>query len=242
MPADAQNFAMKLISTDLDPNFGHRLCLGTDCRKELGGRLNSSIIHQLEGYQNRCLGAWKRNLDPGECLPMNFEPGERQQPSSLGKLYQAMGVLRSPDIIQCYGRDFISPGVSDTATKIQQKLKSQDHQGKMVIILSGLKADMAWLMSTWPILLAFFGEQVVFENTPPQDCLSMLVRELDASKIVTETSFLKDRDSSDLKRVDLDLRTGRPGMVVVGGPLSHTARGRRFGVMPKLNLWMGGRL
>lgn len=71
----------------------------------------------------------------------------------------------------------------------------------MIIILSGFKADMTWLMSTWPILLAFFDEEIVFENIPPRDCISLLVRELEVSKIVTETSFFKDQNSNDFKKV-----------------------------------------
>jgi hypothetical protein len=80
-------------------------------------------------------------------------------------------------------------------------LSQKSNQGKMVIILSGLKADMTWLMSTWPILLAFFDEQMVFENIPPPDCIPLLLRELEASKIVPETSPLKDQHSNDFERV-----------------------------------------
>lgn len=72
MPSHAQNFSPKLSAKDFDPGFGQGLHLSTDSRKDMDGRLNNSIIDQLVSYQNRCLGAWKCGLDPGECLPMNF--------------------------------------------------------------------------------------------------------------------------------------------------------------------------
>jgi hypothetical protein len=80
-------------------------------------------------------------------------------------------------------------------------LNQKSHQGKIVIILSGLKADMKWLMSTRPILLALFDEKLDFKNIPPQDCVSLLVRELEASNIIPEASFLKHQSSNDFKRV-----------------------------------------
>jgi hypothetical protein len=87
MPPHAQNVSDRLEATDFDPNYGNLLRLSTDCRQELGGHLNNSIIDQLFGYQNRCLGAWDSSIDPGECLPMNFVfyglPGEHQTRNNL---------------------------------------------------------------------------------------------------------------------------------------------------------------
>jgi hypothetical protein len=86
MPPYAENFAKKICGEDFTRTYAHLLRLRTDTIKELGTQLNSSIIDQLAGYRNQCLGAWKRGLDPGHCLPMNFVfyglPGEAQIESS----------------------------------------------------------------------------------------------------------------------------------------------------------------
>jgi len=142
-----------------------------------------------------------------------------------------MGVLSSPDLIQYHGRDLVCDSVCETASKLQTRLTSslgravlirdadhlcdyttavhemshflgqKDYQGKILLILSGLKADMTWLMSTWPILLAFFDEKIDFENIPPPDCVSLLLRELEAFKVIPEAGFLKDQRSDEFKRV-----------------------------------------
>jgi hypothetical protein len=147
-------------------------------------------------------------------------------------MYHDMGVLSSSDLIQYRGRDLVCDTVCETASKIQRKLTSfigravlirdadyicdhtaavheichfprkKSNQGKMLLILSGLKADMKWLMSIWPILLALFDEKIDFENIPPQDCIALLLRELGTLKVIPEAGFLKAKSSNEFQRVN----------------------------------------
>lgn len=237
LPQIAKNFSPKVEPIDFDPDVGKNLHSGTGSFNELKGRLNISIIDQLDCYRNRYLGALKRTLYSGACLPMNFIfhglPGSGRTTTAryLGKMFHAMKILRVPEIVECYGRDFVADTATETARKTQNRLTSylgravlirdadylcdstaavhqichflgqEDNQGKMIIILSGLTADMTLLMSTWAILLAFFDEQLVFENISPQECISLLVRELDVSKVVDKTSFLQDPESDSYRNV-----------------------------------------
>jgi len=230
MPPRARKYASNLEALDFDPNAGQELRLTIDSRKALAGRLNGDLISLLVSYQDRCAGAWKRGMDPVECLPMNFVfkglPGTGRSTAarSIAQMYHKMGILKSPDVVECYGHELIAATSIDTPLKMMQRftastgrvlfvrdadflcsfttavheicrfLGQPQNQGKMVIILSGLQADMTWLMTTWPILFSFFDEEVVFENISPEDCITLLVRELEERKMkaATEAPFLTD--------------------------------------------------
>lgn len=69
------------------------------------------------------------------------------------------------------------------------------HAGKMVVILAGYTADMNLLMSTRPVFSGLFPEEIVFENLRPEDCITLLLRELEHNQIVTESNFLRDSTS-----------------------------------------------
>jgi len=69
------------------------------------------------------------------------------------------------------------------------------NMGKMIVILVGFVADMHRLMSMFPTLCGLFPEEIVFEHIPPEDCITLLIRELARSNIHSVSNFLDDTES-----------------------------------------------
>ncbi|KAL4987922.1 P-loop containing nucleoside triphosphate hydrolase protein [Aspergillus falconensis] len=80
-------------------------------------------------------------------------------------------------------------------------LSQESHQGSMVVILAGYTADMNCLLSTRPNLSSLFPEEIVFNNIPPDDCITLLVRELQTHRIISEGGLLTDPSCEGYKMV-----------------------------------------
>ncbi|KMU89771.1 stage V sporulation protein K [Coccidioides immitis H538.4] len=74
-------------------------------------------------------------------------------------------------------------------------LTQQENAGKMVVILAGYQSDIRNLMSNRPDLSGLFKEEIAFDELSPEDCVAILLRELDANRITTESDFLRVRES-----------------------------------------------
>ncbi|KAL8351078.1 hypothetical protein RB598_006053 [Gaeumannomyces tritici] len=79
---------------------------------------------------------------------------------------------------------------AEAVEEMIQFLAKPSHAGKMVVILAGYKQDMHTLMKLWPVLSGLFPEEIVFENLTPEECITLLVRELGHNKVVTKGNFL----------------------------------------------------
>ena len=73
--------------------------------------------------------------------------------------------------------------------------------GKLVVILTGFVADMHQLMSLHPTLSGLFPEDIVFDHIPPDNCIRLLVRELERSNVGSENNFLIDTEFEGYVRV-----------------------------------------
>ncbi|KAK3291059.1 ATPase, AAA family protein [Chaetomium fimeti] len=74
--------------------------------------------------------------------------------------------------------------------EIVQFLSRPANTGRMVVILAGRTDDLKVLMTSYPQLSGLFPEEIEFQNLTPEECISLLLRELGKSDVVTENDFL----------------------------------------------------
>lgn len=91
---------------------------------------------------------------------------------------------------------------AEAVDEMIQFLAKPSHAGKMVVILAGYKQDMHCLMRLHPVLSGLFPEEIAFENLLPQECITLLLRDLDENQIETQGSFLRDPSNGDYAKVN----------------------------------------
>ncbi|KAI5920094.1 hypothetical protein F4810DRAFT_684079 [Camillea tinctor] len=96
-------------------------------------------------------------------------------PKTRQKLQEAMGRVLFVD--EAY-RFLISQFALDALEELMNFLTKPANQGKTIVILAGYTDEMNFLMSKMPVLAGLFRDEIVFNNIPPQDCISLLAREL----------------------------------------------------------------
>ncbi|XDG04538.1 hypothetical protein ABKA04_004153 [Annulohypoxylon sp. FPYF3050] len=75
-------------------------------------------------------------------------------------------------------RFIYGPYANEAVDEIVQFLARSENEGKMIVILAGLSADIDRLLSTRPNIASHFPEEITFDHIPPKDCVELLAREL----------------------------------------------------------------
>lgn len=81
------------------------------------------------------------------------------------------------------------------------------HLGRVIIILAGYVVDINHLLSARPALSGHFPEEIMFENLKPEDCITLLKRELELKRI--RAPFLENPTSEGYKRLRRGFRALR---------------------------------
>ncbi|GAW24188.1 hypothetical protein ANO14919_137700 [Xylariales sp. No.14919] len=242
LPSHEQALDAVLEAVDFDPDWDRGMRNGElDCRPALEGRVSTSIIDTLSGFQKRCFGARKSHINPRDVVPTNFifkgpaGTGKTITAQQMGKLFYGMGFISTDQVVECSAGDLLGQYVGQTAPRTKQKLeeslgqvlfideayrfsRSQYGQealdelinfltkpanvGRVVVIMAGYTWEMNTLMSTSPVLAGIFQDDIIFENIPPDECISLLARELiNANEGIDARGVFADSTSEDYIKI-----------------------------------------
>ncbi|KAF3061890.1 Protein CbxX, plasmid [Daldinia childiae] len=127
---------IEIEAADFDPD--HDRGSRVDCRKMMEGLVHSTITDKFVGYQKRCLGARRHGLDPREQVPTSFifkgpsGTGKTITAQKMGELFYNMGLLATPQVIECTMADLLGQYVGQTVPKTRKKL--QEGIGRVLFI------------------------------------------------------------------------------------------------------------
>ncbi|KAL7924178.1 P-loop containing nucleoside triphosphate hydrolase protein [Trichoderma austrokoningii] len=122
-------------------------------------------------------------------------------PKTRKKLQSALGrVLVISQSSRLIGGSFAAEAVEE----LQHFLLNPSNTGRMVIILTGLMTDMNKLLAQYPTLASLFPEEITFEAISPDDCIKILLQELESSGIGFKMNPLIDSSSEDYCKVRTD--------------------------------------
>ncbi|KAM0265171.1 hypothetical protein ACHAQJ_000324 [Trichoderma viride] len=99
------------------------------------------------------------------------------------------------------GRLVDGPFAAEAVEELLLFLTNPTSAGKMVVILAGLTMEMDMLKNRYPKLSSLFPEQILFESILPDDCVKVLLRELEGSGIGIVVKFLTDPSTEDYRKV-----------------------------------------
>ncbi|RTE83779.1 hypothetical protein BHE90_001583 [Fusarium euwallaceae] len=118
-------------------------------------------------------------------------------PKTLKKLQEGMGRVLFID--EAYRLMYGAYG-ADAVDELVGFLSKPTNVGKMIVILAGFTADMHRLISLYPVLSGLFPEEIAFDHIPPDDCITLLRRELAQSGFHSDNNFLDDKSSVDYSK------------------------------------------
>ncbi|KAI1179136.1 P-loop containing nucleoside triphosphate hydrolase protein [Nemania sp. FL0916] len=119
-------------------------------------------------------------------------------PKTRRKLQEALGRVL---LIDEANRLIHGQYATEAVDELIQFLGKPANEGKIIVILAGYTSDLNQLMSARPVLSSHFPEEIIFSHIPPDDCIVLLVRELERNKFTSEADFLKNRTSNGYARV-----------------------------------------
>ncbi|KAK4067514.1 hypothetical protein Trihar35433_6074 [Trichoderma harzianum] len=125
-------------------------------------------------------------------------------PKTRKRLQDSLGRLL---MISESGRLMSSSFASEAVEELLQFLSNPSNTGKIVVVLTGLTADMNKLLAHYPALSGLFPEEMTFEALPPDDCIKLLLRELKSSGIAIKAGSLTDTSSDGYCKVRQLFRT-----------------------------------
>ena len=124
-----------LTPEDFDPEFKKR---NLGCRELLSGKLGQSVIDILAGYQSQYRRATQRGLKAQSFMPTNFVfkgpsgTGKKTTARFMGQMFYDMGLLSSPQVVECTAVDFLAQYVGQTSPKTRSYLNKA--MGKVLYI------------------------------------------------------------------------------------------------------------
>ncbi|KAI0111382.1 P-loop containing nucleoside triphosphate hydrolase protein [Daldinia grandis] len=136
MPITTLDTDIQMEAADFDPD--HDRGSRVDCRKMMEGLVHSTITDRFVGYQKRCFGARKHGLNPREQVPTSFifkgpsGTGKTVTAQKMGELFYNMGLLATPQVVECTVADLLGQYVGHTVPKTRKKL--QEGVGKVLFI------------------------------------------------------------------------------------------------------------
>ncbi|KAL6802265.1 P-loop containing nucleoside triphosphate hydrolase protein [Trichoderma sp. SZMC 28012] len=119
-------------------------------------------------------------------------------PKTRKKLKDGLGRVL---VISDSGRLLNGSYAAEAMEELLQFLANPLYAGKIVIVLTGSTADMNKLLSQYPTLSGFFTEELLFEAISPDDCVKLLLQELEVPGIDIKLDILDDRASDDYCKV-----------------------------------------
>ncbi|KAI8963873.1 P-loop containing nucleoside triphosphate hydrolase protein [Daldinia sp. FL1419] len=127
MPIGNMDIDIQMEAVDFDPDHdrGTRL----DCRKLMEGLVHSTITDKLVGYQRRYFGARQHGLNPRDQVPTSFifkgpsGTGKTITAQKMGEIFYNMGLLATPEVIECTVADLVGQYVGQTVPKTRKKLR-----------------------------------------------------------------------------------------------------------------------
>lgn len=127
-------------------------------------------------------------------------------PKTLKKLQEGLGHVLFIDEAHRLIYDYGSYAI-EAADELVAFLSKPVNVGRMIVILAGLKDDMNRLIYLYPAFSGLFPEEITFDHIPPDDCITLLVRELVHSRFGSENESLTDKDSENYHKVRRLFRT-----------------------------------
>ncbi|KAH7014058.1 P-loop containing nucleoside triphosphate hydrolase protein [Macrophomina phaseolina] len=170
------------------------------------------LIRKLQSYQQIVRNVRARSRDPREHIPFNYifkgppGTGKTTIARKMAELFYEVGILSTKDYLECSASDLIGQDVlkkslgkvlfvdeayrlcdgefgKEAVKELVDSLTKPQFMGKLVVILAGYSRDIDNLLRINPGLSSRFPEEVVFENMSPQECLTLLERQLKVSGI-----------------------------------------------------------
>jgi hypothetical protein len=83
--------------------------------------------------------------------------------------------------------------VAEAVRELDYRLRLLRYSGNMIAILAGSTVDMDYLMTVKPTLSSLSHEEIIFQNLKPEECLTLLERELTENSI--RAPVLRDTSS-----------------------------------------------
>lgn len=119
-------------------------------------------------------------------------------PKTRKKLQSSLGRVL---VISDSGRLMNDSFAAQAVEELLQFLASPSNSGKIIVILTGLTSDIDELLQQHSALSGLFSEEIIFEAIPPDDCIKLLLRELQDSGINVKISSLADSSLGDYYKV-----------------------------------------
>ncbi|KAM6481008.1 P-loop containing nucleoside triphosphate hydrolase protein [Trichoderma sp. SZMC 28011] len=125
-------------------------------------------------------------------------------PKTRKKLQEGLGRVL---VINESGRLMSGSFAAEAVEELLHFLTNPSNEGKMVVILTGLTADMNKLLAQYPTLSGLFPDEITFEAISPDDCIKMLLQELRGSATSIKVDDLSNTSTEDYCKVRQLFRT-----------------------------------
>lgn len=119
-------------------------------------------------------------------------------PKTRKKLQSSLGRVL---VISDSGRLMNDSFAAQAVEELLQFLASPSNSGKIIVILTGLTTEINKLLEQHSALSGLFSEEIIFEAIPPDDCIELLLQELQGSGINVKIPSLADSSSEDYCKV-----------------------------------------
>ncbi|KAM0520573.1 hypothetical protein ACHAPE_002968 [Trichoderma viride] len=119
-------------------------------------------------------------------------------PKTRKKLQSSLGRVL---VISDSGRLMNDLFAAQAVEELLQFLANPSNSGKIIVILTGLTTDINKLLEQHSALSGFFSEEISFEPISPDDCIKLLLQELQGSGINVKIPPLADSSTEDYCKV-----------------------------------------
>jgi hypothetical protein len=119
-------------------------------------------------------------------------------PKTRKKLQSSLGRVL---VISDSGRLMNDSFAVQAVEELLQFLTNPSNLGKIVVILTGLTADIDKLLEQHSALSGLFSEEVIFEAISPDDCIKLLLQELQGLGVNVNIPALSDSSSENYCKV-----------------------------------------
>ncbi|RWA10744.1 hypothetical protein EKO27_g4355 [Xylaria grammica] len=97
----------------------------------------------------------------------------------MGKIFYGMGFLSTDQVVEYSAGDLLGHQYGREALdELINFLTKPANMGRIVVIMAGYTWEMNMLLSTSPVPEGIFQDDIIFENIPPDECISLLAHEL----------------------------------------------------------------
>ncbi|KAI1091899.1 P-loop containing nucleoside triphosphate hydrolase protein [Rostrohypoxylon terebratum] len=90
---------------------------------------------------------------------------------------------------------------TEAVDELVQFLSQNENEGKLVVVLAGLSADIERLLSHRPSIGSHFPDEIIFDHLSPEDCIELLAKELEIDGFASEAEFFTNVNSVNYNKV-----------------------------------------